>query len=153
MKYVNKTMVFLVFMLLSYGADAFAYKFTFVNKTGRELKIRLNYAFGKMHDKPILIRSMTTHTFAVGGWSSFLCLTTIEVWNKDSKGKWWGPEKAKKKFLRKDGTEITGGSLADLYTGLISGGWSVVSMCKNKKFILRKNPKNWKISAIIQTNY
>jgi len=149
MKHFNKLMAFFAFMLFSYGVDTLAYTFTFVNKTGRDVKVQLYSAFGKLNKNPSFIKSGGTHSLKFTGWSSGLCLTKVTV-STESSGKWGKQKEAKKKFFRRNGTEITGGSLADLYSGAVPGGWSIVSMCKNKKFILRHDLQGG-ISAIIET--
>jgi len=56
---LNKSMVFLALILFSHGADTFAYEYTFVNWTGRDVKIKLYYTFGELHKKAFYLVCQT----------------------------------------------------------------------------------------------
>ena len=132
MKYFNKLIVFLVLVLLSYGVDTFAYTYKISNQTGRDVKIQLRYAFGRLNEKVIFIRSRGIHTLVFRGWSSGLCLTKIMVSTKKS-GKW---EKLKKAEIRiKKPKTIE--SAADLLYRIISGS---AGICESKRIVLRIDP-------------
>ena len=70
MKYFNKPKVFFLFVLFSYGVDTFAYTFRIANETGRDVKVLLKYAFGRLNDYPNLIRAGAKRTFSFGEWES-----------------------------------------------------------------------------------
>lgn len=89
MKYLNKLIVFSLFMLMSLSGKIAAYTFTITNQTGQDVKVRLHYAFGALNKKDELIKSFEKRKFS---WKfpnpKFgLCLTKIMVSTKGL-GKW-----------------------------------------------------------------
>jgi len=88
MKYLNKLMVFFLFMLFSYGIDTSAYTYTITNLTGKDVKVDLHYLFGKLaKNKPIL--PYDTRKFRFGGWKIGLCLTKIIAKSFDRQKNRW----------------------------------------------------------------
>jgi len=128
MKYFNKSIVFLVFMLFGYGVDTFAFKYKISNQTGRDIKVQLHYAFGKLNEKAIFIFSRGVNIFVFKGWLSGLCLTKIMVSTRKL-GKWG---KLKEAQLI-DPLEFT----ADRLYGLIPISTGV---CASKRFVLKIDP-------------
>lgn len=79
MKYLNKTVVFFLFMLVSFGVDISAYTYTIANMTGRDVKVRLHYELGKLNKQEDPIESYDTHIFSFTGGKIGACLTQIVV--------------------------------------------------------------------------
>ena len=90
MKYLNKIMVFFLFLLFGYGVDTFAYIYRITNKTDKVLKVQLYYTFfgTRKLGHPRRIEPNGLHRFVFTGIKSGLCLTKIMVWIKDSAGEW-----------------------------------------------------------------
>jgi len=90
MKYLNKLMVFFLFMLFSYGVDTSAYTYSFANMSGRDVRMELHWVFGKLDKKgknDKLIKKYETHKFHLGGWETGLCLTKIIALSYDPEKK------------------------------------------------------------------
>ena len=88
MNYLNKAMILFLFMLASFGIDISAYTYTIANFTGRDVKVRLHYAFGKLNKQNDLIEAYDTKAFSFKGGKIGLCLTSIWVTSFDEeKGK------------------------------------------------------------------
>lgn len=96
MKPFNKIMMLLV-VICSYGMNTFSYNFTFVNETGKNVKIQL-YAGSagliKLNEKSVQIKSNDpphTFEFAVGKskGKAGLCLGKIMVSIKERGWRQW----------------------------------------------------------------
>lgn len=144
MKNLCKMMPLFLFMLLSYNINTFSYDYTVVNKTGKDVKVQLKRVIKKLHPKPQFIKAGRPYTFY---FNNKWCLDKIMVSIKE-KGEWSKFKKAKIEFLRKDGKKM---SLGDRLDFAVQGGARTLSMCNNKKFFLRFNPRSKKISANVKT--
>jgi len=145
-RYFNRTMVFFLFVLFGYGIDIFAYTYKITNRTGRDVKVGLYYAFGQLTNHAHLIKPDGTSKLKFGGWEGGLCLTKIMVWAKDSAGKWGKGKKA----------EIVGyKSMAPVGEGVwrlitvVPAIWDA-SLCRNRNFVLGINEKSKKIVAMLK---
>jgi len=148
MKYFNKLIVFFLFILFGYGIETFGYTFTIVNMTGKDVKVRLKWAWGELTNKAHLIKPSSTSKLSFTGIEAFLCLTKIMVSIKKS-GKWekareakMGIVKSEDRFqdLKKDG--LLGKVVAE---GLKFLG---LSMCQSRYFVLVYDWMSGKIYAI-----
>ena len=99
MKYLNKSIVFFVFMLFSYGVDTFAYTYRITNMTDFDVKVQLHYRFGKL-GPPRIIKAGKTHkfSFTFPNPRFGLCLTKIKVVGQSGKIK-VGPLCKSAKFI------------------------------------------------------
>ena len=79
MKYLNKTMVFFLFMLVSFGVDISAYTYRFANMTDRTVKVRLRYLFGDLNKKDKKIKAYDQAKLSFGGLKIGACLQEIVV--------------------------------------------------------------------------
>jgi len=89
MKHFNKMMIFFLFMLVSFGKDISAYRYTVTNLTGQQIKVRLYYAFGALNSQYDLIEFYGTTPFSFTGGKGGLCLTKIMVsWFDTGLNRW-----------------------------------------------------------------
>lgn len=166
MKYLNKTMVFFLFMLVSFGADISAYNYPVTNFTGQPIKVRLHYAFGKLNKQDDLIEFMGTNPFSFTGGKIGLCLTSIEVsWFDAELDRWVDAMTAPMQSMTSEAFEATKnaitafdeqvvkvGKLAALagetgvivsqaiegLVGVVEGAVKLweISLCRNRDFII-----------------
>jgi len=146
-KYLNKLMLFSLFMLVSVSGRIAAYVFTITNETGQNVKVRLHYAFGKLNKQDDLIMAGDTRTFSFGGIKKGLCLSKIMV-STEQAGEWLKPKKAEKEYLRKDGTEMDAGTRADMY---LFSPWAM-SMCRSRHLFLRVDLETGEIRTVVEFN-
>ncbi len=162
MKYLNKTMVFFLFMLVSFGVDISAYTYRFANMTDRTVKVKLRYFFGDLNEKD---KQINAYDQAKLSFRNLNCLQEIVVSSFDKKKnkrvtgtarikhigkrKYTKMEKAINKFeesVREVGKTAAlkgpaGTTLKAKIDGLVSATATTqahksVNLCKSKNFIL-----------------
>jgi len=138
MKYLNKPMVFFLFMLFGYGVDTFT-KFKIYNKTSKNLRVRLYYRNNQLGNlKVIKIGGVSEFTFL--GKQASLCPTKVMVYEKNVK------EQKEAKILT---------SKLDRQTGRITlvpgdnkwASYNQLNGCNDTYFELKVNPASEKIYA------
>ncbi len=88
MKYLNKTMILFLFMLTSFGRDSSAHTYTFVNMTGRDVKIQL-FSHLEMLGQGKLIKAYDKAKFKIDGREVDFCLRKIFALGFDeTTGEW-----------------------------------------------------------------
>jgi len=146
MRYFNKLIVFFVLMLLTCGVDTFAYTYRIANQTGKDVKVQLHYAFGKL-GRPRIIKADARHkfSFTFPDIRFGLCLTSIMVSIKKLK-KWEKAREAKMRLVTGKGIEV-----ARIMSPIFPVVKPVVltHVCRSKKFFLRINQKSKKIDALV----
>ena len=90
MKYLNKLMVFFLFMLFSYGVDTFAYTYSIANMTGRGVNVQLHWVKDTLNRKGgTWVNAFDTRKFNFGGWQVGLCLNKIIAKSFDEQKDHW----------------------------------------------------------------
>ncbi len=87
MKYLNKLIVFSLFMLMSFGGKIAAYTYTINNQTGQDVKVVLNPS----KKGGVILADQKRRFF------SSPCLKSIDVLTKEA-GKWRKQKTARKVF-------------------------------------------------------
>ena len=135
MKYLNKLIVFSLFMLVSFGGKIAAYTFTINNQTGQDVKVRL-YPFKK--DGVILAGKK--HKFSFKWLKAAICLYSINVSTKKA-GSWGKRKKVKMVFPsappRQDGALAHPAVLAGRAAGAAGSAVWRRSLCRNRYIDLR----------------
>ena len=156
MKYRNKLMVFFLSLLFSYGIDTFGYTYTITNMTGRDVMVRLDYAFGTLNKQADLVEKYDTREFLFGGWKAGLCLTKIMVSIKKL-GKWeeeweqeWEEEKEAKVGIIEDADRFKELKESGLIGKLLTEGIKLfgLSKCKSRHFVLVRDRASKEVYAI-----
>ncbi len=116
MKYSNKTMIFFLFMLASFGVDVSAYTYTIANFTGRDVTVQLHQALsfvdkGKLTKKDVLIEAYDTKVLSFGKGQALLCLTKIWVTSFDEKKGKYTTLPAPMKFVDDEYYEAVGSAI------------------------------------------
>ncbi len=143
MKYLNKLIVFSLFMLMSFGGKIAAYTYTINNQTGQDVKVQLRRTGGKLNKKFDLIKENRERTFSIGGFKKFVCLSEIEVQTKEESGEWGKAKKARMVFR-------SGAPIGPVTHLVVSRTADYMSLCKNKSIDLRVNQKTGEIDANVR---